>query len=318
MKLKDIKLLTTLFYDSRLSNRQIAKEIGVAKETVSARIQHFTDTGIIKGFSVKYSYEDLGFKEFNIFIRLKNININPILEFLISHDNTTWIGKTFGRYDLKVALILKNIDSIHQIISEISTKYEVDQIDYVLVIDKYKAPTHMFLNRLLATNLKQIDNKQQPQKTDYKPDEEDKKLLYLLGQDARNSLVNISKEMNITPEGLKYKINRLKKNGIIKGFGTVVDGKKFDMAWCLVLFKVKPDRIIEFKTYLKKQTFLSNYVETIGNWNFHIKYFSKSNEELYDALNTIRRQFEGHIIDIDLMFFMDFYKFPKTPKCIIK
>lgn len=58
----DVKILKNLLTDARLSNRQIARTVGVSVGTVIARIQKMEQEGIIKGYSVILDHEKLGFE----------------------------------------------------------------------------------------------------------------------------------------------------------------------------------------------------------------------------------------------------------------
>jgi len=58
----DIKILSNLLRDSRLSNRQIASKVGVSVGTVIAKIKKMENEGIIKGYSAILDYEKLGYE----------------------------------------------------------------------------------------------------------------------------------------------------------------------------------------------------------------------------------------------------------------
>ncbi|MEM2975618.1 MAG: Lrp/AsnC family transcriptional regulator [Candidatus Bathyarchaeia archaeon] len=58
----DVKILKTLLLNARLSNRQIAKKIGVSVGTVLSRIKLLEKAGIIKGYSAIIDHEKLGYE----------------------------------------------------------------------------------------------------------------------------------------------------------------------------------------------------------------------------------------------------------------
>jgi DNA-binding Lrp family transcriptional regulator len=58
----DVKILKALLLDARLSNRQIAKKIGVSVGTVLSRIERLEKEGIIKGYSAIIDHEKLGYE----------------------------------------------------------------------------------------------------------------------------------------------------------------------------------------------------------------------------------------------------------------
>ncbi|MFW6285615.1 MAG: winged helix-turn-helix transcriptional regulator [Nanoarchaeota archaeon] len=326
LKDKDIKLLVNLFKNSKKSNRELSKLCGYSKETIASKINFYEKNNYIKSFSVKINYNKLDFQEFNLFLRLKNMNqkiFKQIILYFENHKNVTWIGKSFGKYDLKISLILKNPKEINNLITQISNKYGkyIDLIDSLIIIDKFKASSQTFLNNLFEKKIqdtKPIISKKIKQKKEISIDEIDKQILYLLGENPKKSLISISKKFNFTPETIKYRIKNLEKQQIITGNSIVFNGNKFNKIWCLVLLNINPQTIEDFKKYLKQQTFLSNYSETLGIWNFNVTFFAKDIQGLYNDLNTLRNEFSQSIRNFEFLIFFDIYKYPKIPKCILE
>ena len=142
LKKVDIELLSLLQENSKKSNREIAKELKISKETVALKIINYFHNNLIKAYYLKVNYDKLGFKEINLFIRFKkisNIIITEFIKYLEKQDNTTWIGKSFGKYDLKVAFIFKDISQVNEFIFEISSKFgkDIEIIDSLYIIEKY-------------------------------------------------------------------------------------------------------------------------------------------------------------------------------------
>ncbi len=327
LKVKDLKLLVSLFQDSRKSNRQIAKDIGVSKETVASRIQHFEDIGVIKAFSLKTNYDKLDFKEFNLYVRLKNTTpktLDKIIKSLVDHPNTTWIGKTFGRFDLRIAFILKDYQDINRIISELYSDFgkHLEAIEYLYVVDKFKASSKLFLENtfgketikgITIPHTKKIED---IKSHSYQLDKIDKYIIYELSQNSKETYAKIGIQIGLTAEAIKYRVKKLESNKYINGSSIVLDGAKFGKIWCSVLLNINPKQINEFKEFLKEKHFLSNYTETIGTWNFTTNLFANNIEELYHSLNEIRNKFSEDINNFDFLLIFDFYKFPKIPLCI--
>jgi len=58
----DVKILTALTQDARLSSRQIAKQCDVSIGTVLSRIKKMEEEDIIKGYSALLDHEKLGYE----------------------------------------------------------------------------------------------------------------------------------------------------------------------------------------------------------------------------------------------------------------
>jgi DNA-binding Lrp family transcriptional regulator len=60
-------------------------------------------------------------------------------------------------------------------------------------------------------------------------DEIDNRILELLLRDSRIPLAHISEEVGISSPAIRERINKLKQEGIIKGFSTIIDHKKLGL-----------------------------------------------------------------------------------------
>ena len=60
-------------------------------------------------------------------------------------------------------------------------------------------------------------------------DKTDMQILEILLRDSRTPLVHISKEVGISSPAIRERINRLKQEGIIRGFSTIIDYKKLGL-----------------------------------------------------------------------------------------
>ena len=74
----DIKILSRLLNNSRESDRQIGKELGVSGGAVGARIRKMEDSGVIEKFAVKVEPPVLGYGV--LYIVVSGQNIDEILE----------------------------------------------------------------------------------------------------------------------------------------------------------------------------------------------------------------------------------------------
>jgi len=326
LKKTDLSILSSLIENSRKSNRDIAKEVKISKETVAIRINHLIENGYIKSFSLKIDYETLGFNEFNLFIKFKKITneiVNDLIFFLEKNENVTWIGKCFGKYDLKIALIFKNMIDINSLINLISSRFgkNIELIDSIYILDKYKASVDNFFsnqNEIKKNSIVKTKLIAKNSEAKHILDKIDKKIIYELGQNPKKSYVELSYLTNLTAEGVKLRVKKLEKQNVILGSSIVLNGNKFGKIWCLILLNINVEKNDSFKKYLQNQKFLSSYSQSLGYWNFNVTFFASNIEELYLELNEIRNIFAENIRNFDFLIFFDIYKFPKIPKCILE
>ena len=67
--LKDKKILYELDRNSRQSNNQIAKKVGLSEQVVGHRIRRLQELGIIEYFYVKTNPSALGYMHIKIYLR---------------------------------------------------------------------------------------------------------------------------------------------------------------------------------------------------------------------------------------------------------
>jgi Lrp/AsnC family transcriptional regulator for asnA, asnC and gidA len=65
--------------------------------------------------------------------------------------------------------------------------------------------------------------------TSVRLDKTDMQILEILLKDSRTPLVHISKVVGISSPAIRERINRLKQEGIIRGFSTIIDYKKLGL-----------------------------------------------------------------------------------------
>jgi Lrp/AsnC family leucine-responsive transcriptional regulator len=325
IKLIDEKILTELFLNSKQSYRQLAKKLNISKENLSKKVENYKSLNILKDFAVGVNYDKLNFIEYNLFIRLKKLDVkfyDDFISYLQNHNNTTWIGKSFGKYDIKISLIVKNYSDVNSFIFELSNEFpdKIDIIDSLFVIEKYKSSKELFISNLFPEVIlpNPLNKKEVKIVKDIKLEQIDKKIIYEVSQNPKVSLVELGHNLELLPETLKYRISKLEKNNYLNNYSIVFNGKELNNIWCVVLLNISQININSFKEELKKNKNISSFVETQGLWNLSVTFFASDINSLYENLNELRSNFSKDILNFEYLIYFDFYKFPKAPKCILE
>ena len=117
----------------------------------------------------------------------------------------------------------------------------------------------------------------------YKLDLKDRKLLYELDCNSRQSIQQLAKKVGLSKDAVKYRINRLLKNEIIKSFSAVIDTGKLGFAsfrLFLKFYQLSPKKEKEILNFLQKNKNLVWFVQAEGNWNINTWFLYKSLEEM--------------------------------------
>src|SRR3989338_1731893 len=229
MDLKDKKILYELDKDSRQNNKQIAKKVRLSEQVVGNRIKNLIDNKVIDYFYVKTTHSLLGYIHAKIYIRLHNITEQKqkeLINELNIKDKLFWLASIRGKYDLVVSIYIKNISEFSKVYEEILGKYG----NYILernVVILEKASTYTKAHLIPDHNPEEIVYTKTSD-SHIELDETDNNLLKILNKNGRKPLIEISKDLNVSPDTVKYRINNLKNKGVITGFGVKIDFNKLN------------------------------------------------------------------------------------------
>lgn len=128
-------------------------------------------------------------------------------------------------------------------------------------------------------------------------DKIDTDLLKILMENSRIPITQLAKKLKVSREVATYRLNRLKKKGMILDFVTEINIEKLGFVGAAVFVNVKATRQKEFKQYLAETSFVSWVAELSGVWSFGLSVIGKTNEELDEEFLQIYYKFKDAIID---------------------
>ncbi|MHA1381741.1 MAG: winged helix-turn-helix transcriptional regulator [Candidatus Helarchaeota archaeon] len=118
-------------------------------------------------------------------------------------------------------------------------------------------------------------------------DEIDVKILKKLEEDGRMSFNLIASELKISPPTVKYRIDKLKKRGLIKKFTVLFDLGKFKKGYFIfILAEAKFQKLDEIISKLEKFDVIQEIYTSIDKNNLILKLFVEDNEELNHFIST--------------------------------
>lgn len=178
----------------------------------------------------------LGNKNIILHISIKNLNDNIRLKFnnILRLNKVNWVSEFFSEYNLGVSVVYSKqfelISTMNEIISILGENILDIEIKYV---SKYFLIPHTFEKNEFK-NIFIVENKD---KTPIKLSNTENKILDLLLINCRISYVELSKKLNLDSNTIKYNISKLERNGIIKGYKSLINFKKLGYNWIQIKFK---------------------------------------------------------------------------------
>src|SRR3989344_1480190 len=121
-----------------------------------------------------------------------------------------------------------------------------------------------------------------------KLDLKDRKILYQLDLDARQSDSHIAKKVKLSRDAVKYRINKLLEKGFINYFMTVLNSMKLGFNWYRTFFKFQNltvEKEEEIIGWLRDKASWITKVE--GIWDLNTGIFVKDVYEYRDIINKI-------------------------------
>ena len=137
LDLKDKKLLYWLDQNSRATNKQLGKKVGLTEQAIGHKIKRLNSKGIVKRFVTFINTLSLGYTHYKVFIKLHNTTEeieSSLIKSLIENPNIRWVASTSGRYDLSFSILAKTVLEFTGIYQKIETEYGEHIIDKNIVI----------------------------------------------------------------------------------------------------------------------------------------------------------------------------------------
>lgn len=132
----------------------------------------------------------------------------------------------------------------------------------------------------------------------------DKRLLYELDLNSRQSYTELGKKIKLSPQAVEQRIKKLIKNKIIKFFLTIISYQKFGYTFYSIYTTFQnttPEKENEIINELKKDPNIIVLWKCEGKYDLFIGPLAKSVFELNNILNKINNKFGNYLRDYDIV-----------------
>ena len=115
----DLKILSELSNDSSISIPHLSKKINVNSSVVYSRIKRLVKRKLIKRFSIEINNKELGYAVKSLTgINMDSKKRDNIIEELFNIREVREISEVTGRFDILVTMYSRNLEDMHQLVSE--------------------------------------------------------------------------------------------------------------------------------------------------------------------------------------------------------
>lgn len=303
--LADRKILYELERDSRQSNKQIAKKVGLSEMVVGNRIKRLVESKVIDYFFVKTNPALLGYFHIKVFLRLHNLTqeeLSKLVQELKSQKGIFWLVNLRGKYDLTLSLYVKSIFEFSQRYQDVFQKWEPYILDRKI----------LFLEKGFTYNQSHLWPKQKHQEIVYTKgseekielDETDLKILRILNLEGRKPLIEIASQVGVSADTVKYRLNQLEKKGLITGYGSKINFAKMGNSYTLIFLKMQnmnSEKYLKLETWARFDSHVIVMIKTLGDHEIEIEVITSDKNELDQIIKTLRDNFVTEIKDYEIL-----------------
>lgn len=305
---KDVLILKQLLEDGRKSSSSISKEIDLGREIVNYRIKRLIKENLILKFVPKINDSAYHYREYNILLKLNlddEISRKKFIEEKIGNKYLIWIIKSGNGWDLMVRLYAAGIDEFKEKLNEILELFTSVLANYYTIISSEDLKESQ--KEILCKNLFD-ENSSKPDYNIIKSekiliDDKDKEIISLLEEDGRIQYKDIANKLNVSSDTIKYRIEKLKTQGVIENFMPVINFNKIGMLEFAAILKFKfltENEILQLnKMFLKSE----NIIKAIKSLNFEEYFLNlvfKNETEILEFQTSIENIFKDKISNFEI------------------
>lgn len=129
----DLNILNLLNKDSRTNFSKIASNLDLSSKTIISRVKSMEKLKIIRGYSIALNYSLLNLSKKYLFIKtnLEKIELESnFITYLKKSSNVTEIIKTFGNWDIILAIEANNENDFKNLLFQIKEKFPKYILNY--------------------------------------------------------------------------------------------------------------------------------------------------------------------------------------------
>lgn len=312
LDLKDRKIVYELDLNSRRSFQNIAKKVGLSKDSVMYRIEKLKEQGVIERFHTVIDTSKLGFISFRLYLKFQNTNENKeeeITHWLKNQKNITWLVSIEGEYDLGMWILVKDTNEMNLLWKNLLKRYgnyiesrlltiftKVSYFPKVFLLDKQQnTEEYVFISESKSE----------------KVDEKDWGILALLAEDARISIIDLSEKLKMTPKTIIKRIKSLEERKIILGYKTMLDLTKLNYQYFklfISLHNLNTEKDLKIRDFIKRHPNIVYDNEVLGGDDIELDIQVKTLEDLRLIIAELKKNFRDIIKDYKYYLFYKEHK----------
>ncbi|MFH1236928.1 MAG: winged helix-turn-helix transcriptional regulator [Candidatus Aenigmatarchaeota archaeon] len=304
----DKKILFELDRNCRRTNTDIARRLRINKSIVNYRIKNMLKNGIIEGFFTVIDTTRLGYQGYKGYFKWHLVNPElekKMINFLVRNHCVWWAGSIDGEWDLGFVLWTKNIYELRDFWISFMSIYQRHVNRYILTpYTRAYDHSYGFLNGERKI-ISQIGSNQGKVHINAKAEN----ILRILGAKARLSETEIARATGYTPGIVRYQIQKLVRDGVIKGFRAKINSEK--IGYCLYKLNLKlkdREKYEEMVQYANAHPNIVYMDETVVFADFEVEILVANHIDFQNILKEMRSLFGDEIREVNYFIYSKIHK----------
>ncbi len=308
---KDKLILKQLLEDGRKTSASISKDIDLGREIVNYRIKRLIKENLIVKFVPKLHEGKGAYKEYVILLKLKledSISKEEFIKSTIGNKFLVWVLKSNDGWDLIVKLYALHTGEFENKLSEILEMFSDVLAKYYTILSSSpikEAQRELLLEGVFHDSIKKDFETIKNIEMNFQIDDKDKELLNILSQDSRIQYKDMAEKLNVSSDTVKYRIERLKHQGLIERFEPVINFSKVGFSQYALILKcgyLPIERLEKLSSFISQHHNIIRAIKNTYSEEFFItlvckddnfcKHFEKDIEEILEDTQAVFEWFE--------------------------
>ncbi len=313
---KDLALLSELDMNGRATLTELASKVGLSKQSVAYRISNLQDSGVIEGFYAVLDIPKLGFMYVRIFIELSEVKPETeqkLIDYASSHREVGWIIKTEGKWDLVLVTFAQDVLEIKEFVNDLVLNYGTFVRNYTVSI---ATAIHHFRHKYLASAKASRDIIMTGKTQRAALEKLDRELLEIVAVNARASLIEIGKQLNVSYKVVSYRLRKLEKAGIIMAYRASINTKNLGYSHYKVMLTIQNGsgkRLDQLKNYLKINPNIIYITEALSIADLELEAVFTKLDDLYGMITLLKSGFSDILKDYETIIVTKFHRLTYLP-----
>ena len=303
LDLWDKRLLYALDGNARASLSEIGDALKRSPQWVKFRLERLREKGVLTHLYPLVEYRALGWMRAGILLRLHDVPPQEELKFLNSCYQESLIQSVYrceGEYDLYLGAYAHNIDDLDAWVASFKLAHHaiLRSLDITVETGMCKFRRHYLLGERAGEEEGMWIGRKKDSGAPVFLDAIDLAILDALNADPRISALDMAKQMHAGKDATLYRLRKLLKSGVVKGFSVQLNQRNFPVQSHLILLqcagmdKQKQEELVQYCRLSDKVVRLSC---GLGSYDYLIEAEGADRNAFRWFFKELKHRFAPHI-----------------------